>query len=85
MVTSIKGSPVLLQNTFISRLLYFGDIGGYEKERENISPPILYAELKAHIRNGEPGEHLMYFLLKYANMLVSLDRQNLIPHILSVL
>ena len=38
-------------------LLYFGDIGGYEKECENISPPILYAEVKDHIKNGEPNEY----------------------------
>ena len=32
-------------------LLYFDDIGGYGKERENISPQVLYAELiKAHIK-----------------------------------
>ena len=48
--------------TLISRVLYFGDIGGYDKERENISPPIVYAELKAHIKNGEPDEYLMFFL-----------------------
>ena len=60
-------SPLLSDHLFYCKTLlfrgyFFGDIGGYEKERENISPPIQYTELKAHIKNGEPDKYLMYFL-----------------------
>ena len=36
-------------NTYISRLPNFGDFGGYVKDRENISPPILYTDLNRGI------------------------------------
>ena len=41
----IKGSDETTVKHLDSRLLQFGDIGGYGKERENISPLILYIEL----------------------------------------
>ena len=40
-----KSQRLILLNTYIWRLLNFGDIGGWGKERENITPPILYAKL----------------------------------------
>ena len=43
--------------------LYFGNIGSFGKEHENISLLILYAELNpGSYKNGEPGEYLRYFL-----------------------